>query len=225
MPQSLYTMKTKWEPFAHAMLAFFPKGPDADYFITNPKSIFRNRYGTLSLLDRMAGIDSASGLSQDLEWRISTGIRHEFSKIYRELEWLPEAERMQRIEAITHNPLREKYTVANHYLRRMPSGGIAAFDATYSVFYSMAGERLDWLTADETWTLIGRSVHLAQSHYTNWYDYCTGFVAGLDFTFPTQLQDKKEREQRLRRLLGLSGNLLKDELFPDVARDAEVRLS
>jgi hypothetical protein len=222
MPQSAYDRQKKWQPSANAMLAFFPTGENAEYFIANPAKMFGSRDHILKLFDSLAGINSKDGLKAYIRWRIQEGVRFPFDKLYRELEWLSQAERVLRLKT---DKQKEQLAVINRYLQRLPSGGIAALDATYIVFFSMAGKRLEWLTDEEVWDYVGSAIRITQKRYRSWHEYCAGFVAGLEYANPADNDCRKERERRLRRLLTFPDSPLKKDtlLFRGAKSEEKVK--
>lgn len=203
-----------WKADAYTMLAVIPIGAAADYYINNPKKTYR---GELYLKSTLAqhGVENPEQLKMSLEWQSSKGIRDEFNRMYRELCLLPKTERNRRIEAEASPYVRHKLTVADYYLRRMPSGGVGSYDFAVNVLKCMAGERLGWLTADEARTCVQEGVSLTREHYSNWHDYCIGFAVGLDFVSidPHSSNYVIEGMRRLRRLLNFKDSPLVKEKF------------
>ncbi|RRJ63907.1 DUF1266 domain-containing protein [Paenibacillus oralis] len=196
------------------MLAVIPVGGAADYYINNPEKTYRGeRYlkGTLA----QHGVENPEQLKMSLEWQFSKGIRAEFSRMYRELCLLPEAERARRIEAEASPYVQHKLAVTDHYLRRMPSGGVGAYDFAVNALKCVSGERLGWLTADEARTCVHQCVSLTREHYSNWHDYCIGFAVGLEFVSidPNSSNYVIEGIRRLRRLLNFKDSPLVKEKF------------
>ncbi|WP_058303576.1 DUF1266 domain-containing protein [Gorillibacterium timonense] len=212
MSQSVPGHKMNEKTSAHALLAFIPQGPLSDFDSYHPRQLFRDKRQLEKELEALAKVTSSHELREHLKWRVSNGIRREFNTIRQDLELLTTTERTQRIAAETSEPLRSKLAVAESYLWRL-TGGVAAFDASFIVYFSKAGERLGWLAKEEASAIIEQAIKLARRQYNNWFDYCAGFIAGMEFQGSPHPADKNEREHRLRRLLSMSGSPLKEAFF------------
>lgn len=192
-----------WERSAHAMLTLIPER-NPDYFITNPKYIYKDRKGRQRSMLAKIGVRNGEELRTYLEGVISGGDRAQFEQLYSQFVLLTEANRSARIEAESDPELKYKMKVVQKYILRVPMGGIGAFDCSYALFYCFIGRELRWLTRKEKWLYTGRLVNLAQYNYSNWRDYCIGFVIGLEFQ-SAELADAYVRDRRHRMIKLLSG--------------------
>lgn len=206
--------KDRWKYSVYAMLTLFPSGSSADFFIYNPETIGTGkRYLKRSLANQ--GVENPEDLKMRLEWQISQGVRSNFAEMYQELCLLPADKRARRIEAEEDPDVRQKLTVVNYYLWRMPPDGVGAYDYSSIVFKCLAGEKLGWLTAEEAQMYAKQSVSLAQEHFSNWHDYCFSFTVGLQFISPNleEYDYVKSGAERIRRLLSFKRSPLNNKLF------------
>ncbi|MCA1293852.1 DUF1266 domain-containing protein [Paenibacillus sp. alder61] len=202
MTPTVEEMRKKWKPLAHAMLSFINMGPNAEYYIAHPEKMYLGTIKNKRILSEQHHIDTPEQLKQHLEWQMSVGLREEFDNMYQELILLPEAERGRRIASGSDPLIRHKMSVVNHYLRRMPAGGLTGYDCSFIVLKSLMAEQLKWLTGEEAWNYVGQAVKLARTRYGDWYDYCMSFAVGLEFyAIDDPAYYVRDAQGRLRRLL------------------------
>ncbi|MNE14202.1 hypothetical protein D3C80_1070680 [compost metagenome] len=202
MALSIEEKKGIWKPSVHAMISIIPMGKRAGYYASNPESMYKGNKRKLKNVLAQRHIHDKAELKKSIEWNIAVGNRCEFQNLYEELMLLSEAERIRKIEVEKNPKEKQKLTVVNYYLRRMPRGGIGACDYTITVFHCLIGGQLRWLTKDEVWSYAGKLVCLAKENYDSWHDYCTGFAVGLEcYVANGSVNYAREGKQFLVRLL------------------------
>ncbi|KOP65324.1 hypothetical protein AMS62_08730 [Bacillus sp. FJAT-18019] len=183
------------------MITLVPEA-EADYLITNPKSIYKGRKGRLRAILAKHGVRSREELKAYLEAVISGEDRTHFEQLYSQFVLLTEANRSARIETESDPQLKYKMKVVQKYIMRIPMGGVRALDYSYALFYCFIGARLRWLNRKEKWLYTGKLVSLAKSNYSDWYEYCMGFVVGLEFHSQDLAEDYVHaKTYRIMRLL------------------------
>ncbi|MNN43764.1 hypothetical protein D3C81_1580180 [compost metagenome] len=184
------------------MISLIPSGDSADYYVNKVDALYKGSKRKLYNILARYDISNAQELKKCIDWNISVGKRNEFSRFDRELSLLMEADRIRRIESEENPEEQYRLNVANDYLRRMPHGGIGAYDYSFTAFYCLIGRQLGWLTKDETWSYIEKLVLLAKQNYSDWHEYCIGFVVGLEYCSQnTNFNYVKEGKNRIMRLL------------------------
>ncbi|WP_028548586.1 DUF1266 domain-containing protein [Paenibacillus sp. UNC451MF] len=170
-----------YKPFVDALTAMCIVGRDADYHVQNPNWIYTKRSYLRNLFKHWE-IENADTLKENIKHSITIGQRKEFEDISCILSSLSEDGRLKYIESETGDANRKyKLTIVNQYLGRMPSGGIAAVDYTWTVFKCCAGLKMDYLTEEEKWSNIGEVIQIVKSNYSNWKDYLVSFTVGSAF--------------------------------------------
>ncbi|MDU7475284.1 MAG: DUF1266 domain-containing protein [Paenibacillus macerans] len=208
--------KKEWKSTANTMLSIVSVGGVADYYINNPEKRYAGKLFIKRTLAQY-GVENSDQLKESLEWRLSKGIRYEFEQIYRGLCLQAETERIRKIEAETNPHVKHRLAVANYYLRRMPSGGVGAYDFAIVAMHSLGGVGVGWLTDAEAGAYVEKAVRLTREHYSNWHDYCFGFTVGLEFfnsADPSSFSYVEDGMRRLRRLLNFKDQpVCKGEVF------------
>ncbi|MNJ36893.1 hypothetical protein D3C77_316980 [compost metagenome] len=190
--------------YVDAAVAFIPMDLYAEYYIMNPEMLVDVSRQTMWEILNTFHIRNEDELRKDIAWTIAVGRRLEFARTCQQLSILSEAERNKFIEEAETAQDKHKRAVANYYLRRMPPGGIGAYDFSYAVFKCLGGRQLKCLSEDEMWGYIGSLANLMRNSYSNWYDYTMGFAVGFEYFSPEMSQTYLSADrQRLMRLLNL----------------------
>lgn len=193
-----------WKPYVDAMLAILSVGESAEYYMMNSEMFTNtNRKTSREMLSRYK-VQDGDSLRKFTEWMLSIGMRQEYKEIHEELGLLPEAKRQKYVQAAGSPEELYKRNVVNYYLRRVPSGGIGAYDFTITLYNCFAGYNLRFITEEETWEYAERLVWRAKENYHNWYDYTLGFAIGLEYwSLPHTSNFVSNERNRLIRLLTL----------------------
>lgn len=169
-----------WQPYVEAVTSLCSMGETAEYYVMNPERKYSNRSKLRSMFQK-DDVENAEDMKESMEWSISTGIRTEFEQLRNELWNLSEEDRVKRIERCTELTEQHKLRVVNSYLRRLPPGGVGAYDFTWGIFKALAGKKIGYLQEDEAWEYISRIIPLIKQNYSDWYEYTIGFAVGYNY--------------------------------------------
>ncbi|GIO31554.1 DUF1266 domain-containing protein [Paenibacillus sp. USDA918EY] len=203
MPMS-FEEREKLQKYVDAMVSLVFAGDKANYYIMNPESAYSETKQKLASILNEFNIRDAAELKERIEWLIADGKRLDYKFIYYKLIQMTEEGRIQKIKSVSDRKEQRDLTIVNRYLRRLPAGGITAFDCSFAVHFCCIGHKLRWLSKDEHWNYVNKLVRLAQESYADWDEYCTGFIAGLELYSGDQSLNMKERKNRLMQLLNFS---------------------
>ncbi|MBW7477555.1 DUF1266 domain-containing protein [Paenibacillus oenotherae] len=161
------------------------------------------------MLSRWA-IRDTTALIQKMKWLMGTGTRQEFESAHNILTGMMGSERRGYIETSSESDReRHRLTVVHYYMRRMPPGGIKAYDYSWIVFLSCAGHKLGFITESEMWYYISDTVDLIQGSYISWKDYIIGYSIGAVYNAADLSWNCiSDHKALLARLLNSSANPL-----------------
>ncbi|WP_019637856.1 DUF1266 domain-containing protein [Paenibacillus fonticola] len=195
------------KPYVDAMLAALPIGEAAEYYMMNPERCTSGTNKALWSRLSIYNIKDGNTLKAFTEWNLSDGMRQEFEEIQEALLYLPEIERAQYVEAAGEPEAIHKRKVVHYYLRRLPPGGIGAYDFTIALCNCLIGRNLRLITEEETSEYAERLVYRTKESYRSWYDYTMGFAIGLEFwSYPMPSNYISNERNRLMRMLTLKNS-------------------
>jgi Protein of unknown function (DUF1266) len=125
-----------------------------------------------------------------LDWLLTDGFQKRFSSIKKELLQLTESEQNSLIESLDAETA-HKYRVVRRYMNRLNENGIAAYDISNCIYNNQMYARsatLLWsnfkhlsLIRKDRNERSQRAAEQAQSLFSNWNEYVTSFIAGVQF--------------------------------------------
>ncbi|WP_019637228.1 DUF1266 domain-containing protein [Paenibacillus fonticola] len=169
-----------WMPYINAVISLCSIGKDVGYFIVNPTRQYNNRSKVRPMLSSY-GIYDKETLLKQVDWLIATGRRHEFEQDARRFSVLTEAQRNQYMESIEDEERILKMAVVNKYFRRLPSGGIGAYDFSWAMYLCMIGRQVGYLRGDETWDYAAKIIALIKANFSNWQQYTMSYIAAMKY--------------------------------------------
>jgi hypothetical protein len=189
--------------YTHALLTLCSAERGNEYLILNSRITFSRR--KLFKLFREMGIKNRDDFTKDIYASFRGGPRQEFSHLTSTLAALSEAERNAYISSATNDErLIYKLRIANDYLWRLPTAGIAAHDYTWVIFKCWAGCKLGYLTAEQKRKYLGEIIPLIQQSYSNWKEYMMGYYVGRAFNSITLSDDFVGQNQSILSKLLIS---------------------
>ncbi|MBH0164199.1 DUF1266 domain-containing protein [Fictibacillus sp. 7GRE50] len=167
-----------------AVLCF--KGMGSYYWAVNYPKYGVSRIGALfstGHIDKKITYDK-------LDWLLTDGFQKRFSSIKKELLQLSEIEQNSLIESLDPETA-HKYRVVQRYMNRLNEHGIAAYDISNCIYNNQMYARsatLLWsnfkhlsLIRKDRNERSQRAAEQAQSLFSNWNEYVTSFIAGVQF--------------------------------------------
>jgi Protein of unknown function (DUF1266) len=167
-----------------AVLCF--KGMGSYYWAVNYPKYGVSRVGALFSSGK---VDKEIG-SKKLDWLLTNGFQKRFSSIKKELLQLTESQQDSLIESLDAETA-HKYRVVRRYMNRLNEHGIAAYDISHCIYNNQMYARsatLLWsnlkhilLIRKDRDERSQRAAEQAQSFFSNWNEYVTSFIAGVQF--------------------------------------------
>lgn len=171
----------KWED---ALIAISLTRDSDGIFLQNPELVF-GRAKKVKEYMKSEGLETKESFRRYLTWLLQNGYRAEFDEMQRRLNSLPPSSRDQFIQSLSDmEDTSYKIRIVSHYVRRAPSGGIAAHDYALAAYFNAAGAKAKYVTQEERWNNMAGMVTDIRRLYRNWHDFLFGYDLGAIFSRP-----------------------------------------
>ncbi|MGG4555414.1 DUF1266 domain-containing protein [Paenibacillus humicus] len=169
-----------WMPYVNTVLSLCSIGQEVGYFVMNPKMQYR-MWGRMRGFLKQQDIHDKEKLAATIEWFLETGRRSEYYRDYCQLSTLSAAERSRYIEALSDEHRKRQFTVVNRYLWSLSTGGIGAYDYSWTMLNCFAGKEVGYLSENEMWAYIGQVISLIKADFSDWETYVTSYAVGQQY--------------------------------------------
>ncbi|WP_339158255.1 DUF1266 domain-containing protein [Paenibacillus sp. FSL W8-0186] len=169
-----------WMPYVNTVLSLCSIGQEVGYFVMNPKMQYR-MWGRMRGFLKQQDIHDKEKLAATIGWFLETGRRCEYYRDYCQLSTLSAAERSRYIEALTDEHRKRQFTVVNRYLWSLSTGGIGAYDYSWTMLNCFAGKEVGYLSENEMWAYIGQVISLIKADFSDWETYVTSYAVGQQY--------------------------------------------
>ncbi|WP_055106992.1 DUF1266 domain-containing protein [Paenibacillus ihumii] len=174
-----------WLPYVHAVISLCSIGREVGYFVMNPKMQYK-MWGRMRGFLKQQEIDNKELLAANIEWFLETGRREEFYRDSCYLSALSSTERSRYIDSQEDEQRKRQLMVVNRYLRGLFTGGIGAYDYSWTMLNCFAGREVGYLSDSEMWAYISRLIYLIKADFSDWDTYIASYAAGHQYLMQDQ---------------------------------------